>query len=354
MAGDGTGFMSNNSALYVTGACALSQSAYLSWGGGLNASTAVGFTQNKNGTLLFKDHASGSWTELGNSRDSTQLGDAAADVITVNGQLTASQGALFNNDVRVADDNKVYFGTGEDASIEYNNSNDRLIISGSQRGLEVSGTMYLSGSTEGRAALYISGSGPYGASGQATVIIDADKDASIIVGEAHMGNGGSTGLAYFSHKDSIGVTNAAVIQKANGSTYLNSKSGLPLQLTINGGTKLWIDSTGNVGIGASFDPTYLLDVSGSTRFGAHDTTSLATDVHQFTGSLNISGSVFPSGDDAHDLGSASKRWANVFAGDLHLKNDRGDWTILEEENYLCVVNNKTQKRYKMMLEEVED
>jgi hypothetical protein len=37
-----------------------------------------------------------------------------------------------------------------------------------------------------------------------------------------------------------------------------------------------------------------------------------------------------------------------------MKNDRGDWTIVEEENYLCVVNNRTNKRYKMMLEEIED
>ena len=69
----GTGYMYNNSALYVTGAMALSQSAYLSWGGGLNDTTSVGFTQNANGTLMFKDHTTGSWTELGNSRDLTQV-----------------------------------------------------------------------------------------------------------------------------------------------------------------------------------------------------------------------------------------------------------------------------------------
>ena len=62
----------------------------------------------------------------------------------------------------------------------------------------------------------------------------------------------------------------------------------------------------------------------------------------------------PARDNKQDLGSPKKRWANLYTGDLHLKNDRGDWTIVEEEDYLCVVNNKTGKKYKMMLEEIED
>ena len=162
------GYMFNNSALYVTGAMALSQSAYLSWGSALNSDTSVGFFQNNNGTLMFKDHSTGSWTELGNTRDNTQLGDASSDVITAHGQLTASVGGYF-----------------------------------------------------------------------------ADK-------------------------------------------------------------------------------------------------------------VHVAGNVSPSADNTHDLGSASKRWANLYTADLHLKNERGDWTIVEEENYICVVNNKTKKKYKMMLEEVEE
>tara|TARA_A100001515_G_C4585360_1_gene214302 strand:+ start:166 stop:2091 length:1926 start_codon:yes stop_codon:yes gene_type:complete len=66
------------------------------------------------------------------------------------------------------------------------------------------------------------------------------------------------------------------------------------------------------------------------------------------------GDVLPDTDNTRNLGSGSKRWANVYTGDLHLKNDRGDWTILEEEDYLCVVNNMTGKKYKMMLQEIED
>jgi hypothetical protein len=45
---------------------------------------------------------------------------------------------------------------------------------------------------------------------------------------------------------------------------------------------------------------------------------------------------------------------NVFTGDLHMKNERGDWTIFEEKTSLIVQNNLTGKRFKLMMEEIED
>ena len=61
----------------------------------------------------------------------------------------------------------------------------------------------------------------------------------------------------------------------------------------------------------------------------------------------------PSADNTSNLGSASKRWANIYTTDLHLNNDRGDWTIIEEEKYLSIKNNKNGKMYKFVLEEIE-
>ena len=45
---------------------------------------------------------------------------------------------------------------------------------------------------------------------------------------------------------------------------------------------------------------------------------------------------------------------NVYTGDLHMKNDRGDWTAIEEEDFLSLRNNKTGKRYKIMMEEIPE
>jgi len=55
-----------------------------------------------------------------------------------------------------------------------------------------------------------------------------------------------------------------------------------------------------------------------------------------------------------DLGSASYRWQNIYTGDLHLKNDRGDWTVVEEEDYLSLRNNKSGKTFKLLMEEITE
>jgi len=74
---------------------------------------------------------------------------------------------------------------------------------------------------------------------------------------------------------------------------------------------------------------------------------------ELTGSFNIKGSITPDADFTYNLGTPDKRWQNVYTGDLHLRNDRGDWTILEEPDFLCIINNKTGKRYKMMMEPMD-
>ena len=64
------------------------------------------------------------------------------------------------------------------------------------------------------------------------------------------------------------------------------------------------------------------------------------------------GSLIPNADVTYNLGSASYRWANIYTADFHLKNDVGDWTIVEGEQDLFLMNNKTGKKFKMMMEEI--
>jgi len=76
-----------------------------------------------------------------------------------------------------------------------------------------------------------------------------------------------------------------------------------------------------------------------------------------TGDIILSptgGDILPDTDNVRNFGSTTKRWANIYTGDLHLKNDRGDWTIVEEKDCLCVINNITGKKYKMVLQEYEE
>lgn len=68
--------------------------------------------------------------------------------------------------------------------------------------------------------------------------------------------------------------------------------------------------------------------------------------------MTFNANVVPTTDNTYNLGSPTFRFANVYTGDLHLKNDKGDWTMVEESEYLTLRNNKTGKVYKLLMEEV--
>jgi len=96
----------------------------------------------------------------------------------------------------------------------------------------------------------------------------------------------------------------------------------------------------------TFDGTTLA-VSGFSCTGTTTLGDATTDTVVFTAQVNSD--VLPSTDNTRNLGSATNRWANIYTGDLHLKNDRGDWTLIEEEDALTIRNNKTGKVYDIMM-----
>ena len=73
--------------------------------------------------------------------------------------------------------------------------------------------------------------------------------------------------------------------------------------------------------------------------------------------------VLPGGDNADDLGAADTRWRNVYTTDLQLSNvdtggnevdgTEGNWTLQEGVDDIYMINNITNKRYKIALEEVD-
>jgi hypothetical protein len=63
-----------------------------------------------------------------------------------------------------------------------------------------------------------------------------------------------------------------------------------------------------------------------------------------------SAGLLPKADVTFNLGSPSQRWQNIYTGDLHLRNERGDYTLIEEEASLTIRFNKTGKRYRFLLE----
>ena len=72
-----------------------------------------------------------------------------------------------------------------------------------------------------------------------------------------------------------------------------------------------------------------------------------------TGQIALTGGNFvPAADNTLDLGAANFRFRNIFTGDLNLRNDRGDWTLIEEEDFIGFRNNKTGQRFRMLMEDI--
>jgi hypothetical protein len=80
----------------------------------------------------------------------------------------------------------------------------------------------------------------------------------------------------------------------------------------------------------------------------------ALNSHTFTG-------ITPDADATRNLGSPSLRWANIYSADLNLSNEGGSnsvdgtwgsYTIQEGEEDLYLINRRSGKRYKFLLQEV--
>jgi len=93
--------------------------------------------------------------------------------------------------------------------------------------------------------------------------------------------------------------------------------------------------------------TLLTSTSLLTQLGAQNITTLR--------------SLLPSTTNTFDLGSTSKRWANLYVNDLSLSNEGhkndvdgtwGSYTIQEGHDDLFLINHKTGKKFKFMLQEV--
>ena len=86
--------------------------------------------------------------------------------------------------------------------------------------------------------------------------------------------------------------------------------------------------------------------------------------------VDLSGNLIPTADVSTDLGSATKRFANLFVGDLLLSNKTrinpdtekignsidgtwGDYQLQEGKDDLFIENKRTGKTFKFVLQEVK-
>tara|TARA_R100000353_G_scaffold53097_2_gene42426 strand:+ start:145 stop:1059 length:915 start_codon:yes stop_codon:yes gene_type:complete len=113
-------------------------------------------------------------------------------------------------------------------------------------------------------------------------------------------------------------------------------------------------------------PSFTVDAQGrltaasNVSFSTSDSTKMPLSGGEFTGNV-ICHNLTPDGNNSRDLGSSSKRWANLYINDLSLsnkghKNDVdgtwGSYTIQEGHEELFLINHRTGKKFKFNLTEV--
>lgn len=123
--------------------------------------------------------------------------------------------------------------------------------------------------------------------------------------------------------------------------------------TING-NPVW--HAGNDGTGSGLDADTLDGQHASSFYSA-------SNPPPGVNLTSVSSNIVPSANNTYDIGTTSLAWRNIYTNDLHLSNESretgndidgttGNWTIQEGENDLYIINNKTGKKFRFVMEEV--
>jgi hypothetical protein len=159
--------------------------------------------------------------------------------------------------------------------------------------------------------------------------------------------GTASNITAFTINQSVGTSNLPTFAGVKGSTYFDAQANSGFRIrnsndTANAGgwtrRGLW---EGN----SNYDPALWAE----TGYGLYFYSNGSANIRAF---FDTSGHFVPGANGTYNLGSSSARWNTVFTSDLSLSNGIGDYTIVEGENDLFLYNNKQNKVYKFMLQEV--
>ena len=194
-------------------------------------------------------------------------------------------------------------------------------------------------STAGMTATTISGSGAFTGASTAAFAGNVSTQGSFVIGNASMSE------ADLEQLDGITAGTAA----ASKAVVLDASKNIATIGTVGCGA---ITSTGNSSF-AQITLSSNLVANGNVDLGS-DTSDSVT----FNGLLD-SDIVPDATGNSRKLGSSTKKFSavyatNVYTGDMHLKNERGDWTIFEESDHLRIRNNATGQTFKMAMTPIEE
>ena len=151
-------------------------------------------------------------------------------------------------------------------------------------------------------------------------------------------------------RPTIYMTGAYPVLTLNHTQTSNGSHGPTIQFTHYTADKQWVIGTN--GTGTQMDFGYSTNTNRNPHNGIDNyqgNTYLRISNDGYTRTWNH---IIPTTSAALDLGTSSYRWRTIYTSDLSLSNGIGDYTIVEGENDLFLYNNKQNKVYKFMLQEV--
>jgi hypothetical protein len=115
--------------------------------------------------------------------------------------------------------------------------------------------------------------------------------------------------------------------------------------TFASGQQVQIGLPSDVTIGNDLTVTEDLVVNGSATLGDLSSDSL-------TVNASLASSLIWDTDSTYNIGSSAAKLAavyadNVYTGDFHMKNERGDWTLFEESDHIRIRNNVSGQEFKL-------
>ena len=322
----------------------------------------------KYGSIQYVSVAGATYAQFGNEFGATNVRIGSSAKVNLSGsiaEIVAASGAAFFTTTNAA---STYAGisSGSFSLGEVVSPNTARILSVNANSLLLGsvGSVYLTGSS---ARISVGGSNAVGFQRDGTSFVQfSSGSAGATQNDTTISTSLSTRVDLFNTVATTvnfaGAATALEIGATSGTTSINNN------LTVDGNTTLGnaeTDTTtvaGSLAVNGTSGASTNKITSTQTSFDLLNTTvttlniggaATAISVGAANGTLTSNVSIVPAATNSYDLGTPSLRWRNMYTGDLHLKNERGNWTIIEEREFLSITNNITGKRYKFVLQEIE-
>ena len=324
---------------------------------------------NVTGNIEASGNISGSSTSTGSfGRVSTSklhnIGGQGADISWAGayGAMKIEYNSSYNRNAKVHIYNRNTAGNYHGLTV-HNNDPDAPAISTEGTNANISGSATSTGSF---GSVHTAGNIGVGTTAtRAKLHIEDGTDAGIILEDS----GESSGVGNVRIRSEGGelkieslnasfATHKTILRTISNTGLTRFVGGQDIQAQVSVGGVYGVNNSDNsAGVRLGYSST-------NTTFRITDTTdgSAQFTLANATGHAAFKGNVEPMTDNTSNLGSSTKRWANIHSADLHLSNEdtegnevdgtTGNWTIQEGEDDLFLLNRKNGKKYRFKLEEI--